>query len=214
MGLGISVGVLSGRDNHDADRDEGLDPGWAAINEVLNAAGLPAHVEPRSLPQLDSRSELDGFPYSYIHYLRRAYAHRRADPAWLATSLPKGEDPSQDEVLQAEYDYMSSHLICHSDAEGYYVPVDFEEVLFADNENTGLPGGMLGSSYRLMEELVLVAPALGIQLSNGQLSDTEAARICAEAMQETTCYRELESWILLFECARLSLAHKTAIVFC
>ncbi|MDP1979129.1 hypothetical protein [Undibacterium sp.] len=214
MGLGISVGILSGADNNDADRDEGLDPGWTAINYVLNASGLPAHAEPRSLPQLDSRSELDSCPYSFIHYLRRAYAHRRADPTWLATPLPEGEDPSQDEVLQAEYDYLSSHLICHSDAEGYYVPVDFEEVLFAKNEDIGLPGGMLGSSYRLMEELILVAPALGIQLNNGQLSDAEATRICEEAAQKASCYRELDSWIILFESARLSLTHKTAIVFC
>ncbi|MFZ6642898.1 hypothetical protein ACO0LL_24480 [Undibacterium sp. TC4M20W] len=210
MGLGISIGTLADCDDEELEWSQ---EDFAAINTVLAQAGLPAHVEPRSLPALQSRAQLDGFPYSFLHYLRRAYAHRKADPAWLATPLADNEDPGQDEALQAEYDNLDSHLVCHSDAEGYYVPVDFDEVLF-DSEETGLPGGMLGSTYRLMEELILVAPALGIQLDNGQLSDAEVARIQEQTEKEAACYRELETWVTLFEAARLSLEHKTAIVFC
>jgi len=210
MGLGISIGSLAECDQEEL---EWAEKDFVIINAVLAEAGLPAHTEPKSLPALESRAQLDGFPYSFLHYLRRAYARRKADPAWLATPLADNQDPAEDEALQAEYDYLDSHLVCHSDAEGYYVPVDFNEVLF-DSEEVGLPGGMLGSTYRLMEELVLVAPALGIQLDKGQLSDAEMARLCAKAEKQDACYRELETWMVLFEAARLSLEHKTAIVFC
>lgn len=210
MGLGICVGSLAECDEEELEF-AGAD--FVSINIVLAEAGLPAHVEPRSLPSLEYRAQLDGFPYSFLHYLRRAYARRKADPTWIATPLADNQDPGQDEVLQAEYDYMNSHLLCHSDAEGYYVPVDFDEVLFA-SEDAGLPGGMLGSSYRLMEELVLVAPALGIHLDNGQLSDAEVERIYVQTEKKDSCQRELETWMVLFEAARLSLEHKTAIVFC
>lgn len=211
MGLAICVGVLAKQD--DEEEATWLADDFAAINAVLAEEGLPAHEEPQSLPPLVSRAQIDGFPYSFLHYLRRAYARRKADPDWVATPLADGVDPGEDEALQAEYDYLSSHLVCHSDAEGFYVPVDFAEVLFASDEDVGLPGGMLGSSYRLMEELILVAPALGIQLEQGKLSDAEAARIAESGEEEEGCYRELETWLLMFECARLSLEHKTAIMF-
>jgi hypothetical protein len=73
---------------------------------------------------------------------------------------------------------------------------------------------MLGSSCRLLEELVFVAPALGIHLDNGKLSDEEAERIDALIEEDGGLYREYVSWLLLYESARLSIAHKTAIVFC
>jgi hypothetical protein len=213
MGLSISVGTLAWLEGQDPEGAQWLRESLEVANEMLADAGYPAHQEPATLPPLDSRAKLDGLPYSFIHYLRRAYARRKADPAWVATPLGDDEDPAADDVLEEEYDMVESHLLCHSDAEGYYLPVDFADVLFAESEDVGLPGGMLGSSYRLMEELVFTAPALGIHLDNGQLSDAEAERIASAAQEENGCYRELESWLLLYECARLSIAHKTAIVF-
>jgi hypothetical protein len=145
----------------------------------------------------------------------------------VATPLPDDVDPTADPKIQALLDGSASHLLCHSDAEGFYVPVDFKDVLFDgdsceedDDEDdveegeAGLPGGMLGSSCRLLEELVFVAPALGIHLDNGKLSDEEAERIDALIEEDGGLYREYVSWLLLYESARLSIAHKTAIVFC
>ncbi|MCY1234251.1 hypothetical protein D9M72_536200 [compost metagenome] len=60
---------------------------------------------------------------------------------------------------------------------------------------------------------MLVAPALGITLSDGELSDEEAARLGDSMGEDEGLYREIESWLLLYESARLSIAHKTAIVF-
>ncbi|CKR85698.1 Uncharacterised protein [Mycobacterium tuberculosis] len=107
-----------------------------------------------------------------------------------------------------------SHLVCHSDAEGFYVPVDFDEVLYSEpDDDKQLAGGMLGSSYRLRDELVLVAPALGINLTDGELSDEEVARIGRLIDADEGLHREYVSWLRLYESARLSIAHKTAIVF-
>jgi hypothetical protein len=212
MGLSICIGVLADLGEDDPESAEYFERGMAAANRLLEEAGHPPHVESREAPP-PGRSDLDGFPYSFIHYLRRAYAHNVAEPGWRATPLPEGADPTDDEVLQAEGETFSSHLICHSDAEGYYVPVDFPDVLFAPEGEEDLPGFMLGSSQRLLGELVAVAPALGITLLNGQLGDAEAARINQLAEQEDGLSRELIAWIALYEAARLSIAHRTAIVF-
>lgn len=215
MGLAISVGALADLLENDTEGAEWLQEDLATVNKVLAAAGLPPHAEPRELPPLDSRASLRSFPYSFIHYLRRAYAHRLVSPDWVATPVADGIDPADDPAIQAALDESDSHLICHSDAEGFYVPVEFDEVLFSDSDDEELSGGMLGSSYRLRDELVRVAPALGIALTDGQLSDEEAERIDGLIDDDDEgLYREYASWLLLYESARLSIAHKTAIVFC
>ena len=224
MGLAVCVGMLAELLEDEPEGAEAFEEELAEANRVLAAAGLPQHTEPREPLELDSRASIDGFPYSFIHYLRRAYAHRVLSPDWMATPLADDVDPTADPKIQALLDGPESHLLCHSDAEGFYVPVDFKDVLFDENddeededdeeEETGLPGGMLGSSYRLLEELVFVAPALGIRLTNGKLSDEEAERIDALIDEDGGLYREYVSWLLLYESARLSIAHKTAIVFC
>ena len=228
MGLAVCVGMLAELLEDDPESAEGFEEELAEVNRVLAAAGLPPHTEPRGPLELDSRASIDGFPYSFIHYLRRAYAHRVLSPDWVATPLADDVDPTADPKIQALLDGCESHLLCHSDAEGFYVPVDFDEVLFDGDggdeeeaegdvdieEPAGLPGGMLGSSQRLLEELVFVAPALGIRLDDGRLSDEEAERIDALIDEDDGLYREYVSWLLLYESARLSIEHRTAIVFC
>jgi hypothetical protein len=76
-----------------------------------------------------------------------------------------------------------------------------------------LPGGMLGSTQRLMAELVAVAPVLGIELGNGELSDAEAKRLNREAAKEASFWIEKMVWLSLFEAARLSLKYKSVISF-
>ena len=213
MGLAISVGMLAELLEDDPEGAAWFETGLSAANKLLVQAGLPAHVEPRSLELSQSRASIESFPYSFIHYLRRAYAHRCANPSWVASALSEDEDPINDPVLEAEGDMLRSHLLCHSDAEGFYLPVDFNEVLFAD-EDCGLPGGMLGSSYRLLDELIVAAPALGIRLDAGQLSDDEAARIDELACSGEGMFREYCSWLALYEAARISIEYKTAVVFC
>jgi hypothetical protein len=89
----------------------------------------------------------------------------------------------------------------------------FDEVLLTRNSSS--LEECCGSSQRLLSELIEVAPALGIKLDRrGELADDEATRISelAEA-EQTPYYRELLSWMALYEAARLSIQHRTAIVF-
>lgn len=213
MGLAVSIGALADLLEHDEEGAAWLEEDLAAANQVLALEGLPAHAEPRVLQAPAARSSITGFPYSYIHYLRLAYAHRSAEPSWIASPVDDNLDPAKDPLVQDELDLLGSHLICHSDAEGFYLPIDFVDVLFDEADEPSLPGGMLGSSYRLLEELCLVAPALGIRLTDGDLADDEAARIDALACSGAGIHRELCAWLALYEAARLSIELKTAIVF-
>jgi hypothetical protein len=212
VGLAIEVGILPDLLANDAEGAEWFEDALAAVNRVLKAERLPAHVEPREPLPGTSRAALDAFPYSTLHHLRRAYAHRVGDPQWMATARPDGGDPADDPEVEALTEQFTSHLLCHSDSEGFYVPIDFADVL-TSTEDEDLPGGMLGSSFRLREELVLVAPALGISLVDGTLSDDEARRINALVTADGPLWQEHAAWIALFEAARLSIAHRSAIVF-
>jgi len=234
MGLGIVVGFTP-----DEDDEEGavwFRAQMAIANRLLARHGFPPQEEGSHVPEGESRSSLDGFGYSALHYLRRAAAHRRIDPNWIATPVSDGGDPTQDSALEKAGADRDFHLLVHSDCEGFYLPVDFAPVLFDDRPappgiirglvqqllgsapkpEEMLAGGMLGSSVRLRRELVEVAPALGIDLAeDGTLSDQEAARIDQAVMEETSpLQRELMVWLALYEAARLSIEHKRAIVFC
>jgi hypothetical protein len=211
MGLGVSVGALAWLKTADAEGYEWVSKQLAIVNTVLAANNLAPHHEPDELPPLQSRALLDGFPYSFLHYLRRVYANVSQNPKWVPVEAANGEDPSADPAIDRELSVrMSSHLICHSDAEGFYVPVNFADVLYDDQ----MAGGMLGSTQTLMRELASIAPALGIALSaSGELSDAEAERINGVTDDDGPWYRELTVWLTLYEACRLSLQHKTAISF-
>jgi hypothetical protein len=182
------------------------------VNLILEENHLPMHHEPESLPPLQNRCSLNSFPYSFLHYLRRAHAYRIHDPAWLARPLAAQEDPALDSVLVGELLSGTSHLICHSDAEGFYVPVPFGRVIFDTVER--LPGGMLGSSQTLIKELKQATPAIGVHLDRDTLHDDEIARIHSALENERGLWKEQAVWLSLFEAARLSIQHRAAISFC
>jgi hypothetical protein len=210
MGLAIEVGMLAYR----IENDEGVDSfrkSLDRVNKVLAENNLPSHVEPEVLTLSKNRAQLRGYSYSYLHHLRRFAAHAIADPDWKPTLCPPGENPARDPVVIDESSMLSSHLLCHSDCEGFYVPIDFDDPLFADKSL--IPGCMLGSSQALMRELIEVAPALGITLDGGQLSDAEADRINSVVEASGPFEIELAVWLSLFEAARLSIQHGTAICF-
>src|SRR5262249_35857645 len=124
MGLSISVGALVFALEHDPESADDLRRELAEVNRVLRANGLPEHHEPETLPPLQSRFRHVGQPYDWLHYLRRAVAHailgkRTLKPA--GRRREPSEDPAYDRVLCSS----DSHVVCHSDCEGFYVPVDF-----------------------------------------------------------------------------------------
>jgi hypothetical protein len=211
MGLSVQVGVLAYLIETDPDGVEWMRASLDATNELIQANGLPAHLEPETLPSLDNRCSLEGYPYSFLHYLRRTYARRVVDLSWIATPLAKDQEPTDDPVLRSQYTKLNSHLLCHSDAEGFYLPIDFQSVLIDESERVS--GGMVGSSFRLMKELIFVAPAILIHLDGGKLSDSEAQAINAGLENQSGLFIERIVWLSLYEAARLSIKHRTAISF-
>lgn len=211
MGLAIETGVLADLIVNDPEGADWMRESLANVNEVLAENDLSQHCEPEQLPRMHSRARIHSFPYSFLHHLRRVYAYAMSDPEWRPTPVPAGEDPAEDPVVYDEFCMMSSHLLCHSDAEGFYLPIDFDDIISDDQDRVA--GGLVGSSYRLMEELVSIAPMLNITLDGGKLSDAEADRINNASESETGMWIENTVWISLFEAARLSIEHKTAICF-
>jgi hypothetical protein len=113
------------------------------------------------------------YGYSGLHYLRRIAAHLAAG----REVPPPGEDATLDDGAVDAYfraagfgglggllrrkvdvDRRFDHLLLHSDAEGFYMPVSFDEVIVSDR----VPGSSLGSSMALARECDELAEALSI----------------------------------------------------
>ena len=210
MGLALSTGYLAELVAHDAEGAGWFRSSLAVVNQLLADEKLPPHVEPEQPGPATARNHCGSFPYSFLHYLRRAFARNREGQP--ITPVAAGEDPSEDPAIEDAASTFDAHLLCHSDCEGFYVPIDFVDVIF-DIKKRGVPGGMLGSSIRLMKELVEVAPALGIELQDGQLSDDEARKLSMEDDETAPLWHERLVWLALYENARVSIANKTLLVF-
>jgi hypothetical protein len=208
MGLSVSVGHLAWciAEGCDEEEIEHARRNIKEINRVLAANNLPAHVEPETFPPFRDRCRFVGLPYSMIHYLRRAIAFARQAPSEF-TPVIAGSNPAHDPRVEHELCVMfDSHLICHSDGDGFYVPIDFPEPLYDSEES-----GILGSSYGAMRELILVAPLLGIHLNNGELSDEVAEELNNDRDGPLTTERH--TWLKLFERFRQSIEACAVVTF-
>jgi hypothetical protein len=227
MGLALMVGMLGDALEHDPDARGYYREQFGAVSALLERSGLPPHLEPDSCESWDGEM----FSYSGLHYLRRLAAHLELRGE---LPVPGDEQASKDPVLAAYYDIADGkarglkrllgrakprrqtfdHLILHSDAEGYYVPVDFESVLYGELE--AIAGGMVGSSQRLLRECVRLRDALqvpeeidpdGESLMEGVDSQGEGVGWQRYAVESFSCVR-------LIHAARLSIERRAAIVFC
>jgi hypothetical protein len=206
MGLTISTHYLVDLLANDAEGATWFRDHVKNLNAILAGEGLPLHVEPETPGTAKARRHVGSFPYSFLHYLRRAYACVHEDEPLVP--LAEGSDPTEDPMVEEANVLLDSHLLCHSDAEGYYVPIDFADIIVDD----AIPGGMIGSSQRLFAELVAVAPAIGIALDGSVLSDKLAAELAEEGDRVPYAIERLV-WLALFEAARVSIANGTLIVF-
>ncbi|WP_046247449.1 hypothetical protein [Hymenobacter terrenus] len=208
MGLTIGVNVLADLKKHDTEGYEWMKVELERVNKLLQQNNLPPHQEPETLFARVGRPPLGNFSYSWLHYLRRAVAYQINDEPLT----PSTGHPERDVVLDAELCMFRSHLICHSDAEGFYLPIDFEEPLF-DDESAQVAGGIVGSSFGLQRELQAVAPLLSIALPNGAPSETLAAQIISEPERGHPFWIERFVWLALYDSVKFSLRHGSAIVF-
>ncbi len=207
MGLDVAVGVLAGESEFGVAHLRGELDGLSA---ALAGSGVQ-WSEPAGPPVRSGRAPLRGFPYSWLHTLRRVYVLDRQD----LPLTPLGERGMSDKDMAAiddEASMLDSHLLCHSDSEGYYVPVAFDEPIFLPRDAGVAGGGMVGSSQGLLDELRGCAPALGIALQGGELTDDEARRV-AELPDDDPFAVETAVWLTLHEACRTSIAGGHAIVF-
>ncbi len=174
MGLSLEVGILADLQFADEEGYDFFSKTFERLNEVLLENRLPKHNEPTNCEVWSCQM----YGHSGLHYLRRFAAHLD-----LNGQLPEpgGTDSADDPVLERYFRLaMENHtasgfssllrpkapsrtfdqLIIHSDAEGFYLPADFSNVVFVDD--TEIPGGMVGSSVRLLGECKRLAASLRI----------------------------------------------------
>jgi hypothetical protein len=228
MGLAIEVGPLADLLENDPEGAQWLQENFVQLNKFLLGQKLPPHNEP-------TRCEIfscDMFGYSGLHYLRRIAAHLD-----LRNALPP---PGNDEVIDndeamAEYLELAmqessdspdcvpnrkkrsfDHLLIHSDAEGFYLPQDFELVLTPAQEFE-IPGDMVGSSQRLYKECQRLAAALELPPDLDPNSETihNAADSQGTGASKWQQYG-VESYICLqlLQACEHSIQTGAAIVFC
>jgi hypothetical protein len=224
MGLDIVLGGLAKLRGPDHEWAQFVQNQLDIANELLERHGYPPYREAMAPEVLDNRCPDNHFRYSIIHFLRRAYARKLLYPDKPFEPLPKGASVADDEALQIVTERGVSHLVCHSDCSGMYIPADFRPVL-ADPKLEG----EVGSSYRLMEELQFVAPAIGIRLNEGKLPDDEVERLRNLYLKPDAdnifFWKEIGAtvhwvpgecsiWFSLYEAARLSIQHGIFVWFC
>jgi hypothetical protein len=211
MGLAISVGNPCV--GYDAEGEEHYRRQFEALASALAAEGH-RWTPPVTLPPADlARHHVGSFPYSTLHYLRRAYALKFEHQP--VTPVIDGDLKSADHFVDDASSMFSSHLLCHSDTAGFYVPVAFDDPLFLPDD-AGVAGrGMVGSSQGLLGELRWIAPDIKIRLdADGSLGDAEAARVQTSIDEHEGPYTlEQMAWLTLHETCRVSIASGHAIVF-
>lgn len=213
--MSLSIGVAPYQQCREDDGSILDDEGWemvaedmAAINAALADEGLPAHVEPESVPNLDEVLRVAEAPVSYgdLHLLRVAYARVLAGQP--LEPWPPVHAAHLDEAVDAVSSLFVHHLIDHSDAEGYYVPVDFPDVLISAD---GMP---FGSSQQLLAELGRVAPALGMAVdATGRPTAEAFAAASVWLSDEDEAARARRAWAQLSEAAWVSVNLGVAVVF-
>lgn len=200
MGLDLAVGILADL----VDDEEGrahYRQQLRALNEALALEGLPLHQEPEELG--DRHWSCDMWGYSGLHHLRLVAAHLALE----GVVPPPCADPADDPVMERYYARATasgkrtllarllgrdrgvlpySHLMLHSDAEGYYLPQDFEAVLVPP-DRCRIAGGMVGSASRLLAECRQLATALELPADLDPESDevTDAAEEQASGDDES-----------------------------
>jgi hypothetical protein len=197
MGLGLEVGHYAALLRNDPEGTAEFEAQLSNLNRALAAAGLPPHSEPAALPETAEES-FDMWGYAGLHRLRRVAASEALGEGLPAPLLEADdeEDPRVGRYYEAALGSPNllarlfgrakprlrrfQHLMLHSDAEGFYVPQDFVDVLFPA-QRLAIRGGMIGSSARLAAECRELAALLGIPPGLARDSEAVAAAIEARA---------------------------------
>lgn len=213
MGLGISVGMLCDQARNDPEGFEVHRDEFETLSQALAQEGIE-WSEPEVIHTSGEHDYSAGFPYSYLMHLRRAFALAQLGEEVTPVSAVSDEQYARDMVkVDDEMAMFSSHLLCHADYAGYYVPVDFADPLFLPEEAKVAGAGMVGSSQQLLAELVGLAGTIGIRLdAAGVLSAADEAALVAADGEEFDAERY--TWLQLYRACLASVESGHAIVFC
>jgi hypothetical protein len=199
---------------HDA---EGLDihrRGFTRLSQALTAEGISWH-EPEVTDPPAVLAFSGGFPYSYLARLRRILILASlGEPVTPVSEYGAAQYDRDEGKIMDETSVLVSHLLCHSDAGGYYVPVDFGDPLFLPEEAEVRGAGMVGSSQRLLAELAGIASPLGI--SPGGEGVASAAQEDGPAVgppSDDPFELERFAWHQLYQACLASITSGHAIVF-
>jgi len=214
MGLTITSGILADFIDNEPEGYQAYKVIFDNINTILKANHITPHLEPDVLDTKPLYS--GGFPYAFLHILRRFAAHvwenkDQDNDNWVPSPFLIDDAPGEDPILETHYSYMSSHLLTHSDSEGFYIPVKLPEVLF-DTDASPVPGAMLGSSYNLLSELKSLTKHLGIILNEEDII-SNLPEINQEIQDEGDFWVEKLMCATLLDAAKFSITNNTAIVF-
>lgn len=204
MSVSINVGAWPGnaaRLNSDLGR----------LSTLLADGGITWSAPPRDAAVPPVRSAVRGFPASWIQDLKRVVA--LVETGAPVTPVDSREAYERGQALvREEAAMLSSHLICHSAAEGYFVPVDLSGPVFLPDGSGVAGGGVVGSSHGLLRELQRCAGSLDIALDDdGTLVDAEAARVAARPDDHPFAVESVV-WLALHEACRASIASGHAVV--
>ncbi|MFJ7910755.1 hypothetical protein [Kitasatospora sp. NPDC096204] len=214
MGLSISVGLLYDQARNDA---EGLDyhrSAFARLSRALMAEGISWH-EPEMTDPPRTPTFSAGFPYGYLTQLRRILVLTDfGEPVTSALEVSERQYERDCEKVRDEMTRFDSHLLCHSDSSGYYVPVDFDDPLFLPDEANVDGAGIVGSSQRLLAELAGMASSIGIELDGkGVPFDAGAVGPAVDLATDGPFETERFAWRQLHRACLASIEGGHAIVF-
>jgi hypothetical protein len=203
------------------------------INMFLRKIGFSEHKEPININGKDIFS-CDMLGYSGLHYLRRIAAYIAQGKTMPEPGdINSAKDPELDHYQEAVMvsgksifkfifgktkgqDLAFQHLTQHSDCEGYYLPIDFEEVLYTPDKYQ-ITGMAVGSSYQLYEECKELAGHLELPMD----MDHESERVFDATVNQGngSCKWEkygVESYtcLALLRACEASIKFGAAIVFC
>lgn len=200
MGLSVTVGVLADLLEHDEEGAGWVKGHFTEVNDLLRANGFEKHSEPEKCEIWSA----DGYGYSGLHALREV-----AGIVWMGKRIPRdilltGQDKTCGDKLfdaalpmllggekkgwfsrlvrspQKSVSLPFLHLVAHSDAEGYYVPIDFPLPLTPNvmqKETATL--WPLGSVQQLSKEVTVLKGHL--EIPNDLKSQSDDLIECLEA---------------------------------
>ena len=228
MGLCLEVGILADLRDNDEEGYHYYRGQFRGLNSDLQRAQLPEHLEPEDCEVWSCEM----FGYSGLHYLRRLAAHLD-----LTGQLPRpgGDDASKDPLLERYHQHANGvkawfmsggdkkqdfqrrfdHLILHSDAEGFYLPIDFPSVVYPEPE-LGIAGGIVGSSQSLLRECQRIAEELQIPTNLNETSEELWEAADSQGEGDLTWQRygiESFSCVCLIRGSLKSIETKAALVF-